>query len=288
MGLTDKVDDAVVVGVDGSASSLAALDWAADQAHLEGRALTLVHAATLGAVTTREVDSHSVSALLHAEGRAVLQQAHRRVARRQVGDVLSEVALDDPATLLVEASRHAALVVVGSHGRGPLASRLLGSVGVHLARHARCPVVVCRPGGWQGGGEDGVVVGMDGPGRPGPALEWAARLADLRQLPLTVVHAAPDRPDGTVPVDEPGHEVLRGQLHEAARGLRDRHPDLRVSLRLVGGRPDRALVHAAAGADVLVIGAHARTHLLRAGEHDVTSRTLERAPGVVAVVPGRD
>lgn len=288
MGVTEKVDDAVVVGVDGSASGTAAVDWAADQARLEDRPLTLVHAATLGAVTTREVDARTVSALLHAEGRTVLQQAGRRAAAHRVRDVRSELVLDDPSAVLLQASRHAALMVVGSRGHGPVASHVMGSVGLDLVRRARCPVVVLRPGdegpagaagaaGPAGGGL-GVVVGVDEPEHAARVVAWAVRLADLRDLPLTLVHALPGQhPSGPVSPEEPGYEVAWGRLQTVARGLRDAHPRVRVGLRLVRGKPEQALLGAAAGADVLVLG-----------EGGVATRLLERAPGVVAVVPGRD
>lgn len=279
MGVTEKVDGAVVVGVDGSEAGTAAVDWAADQARLEDRPLTLVHAATLGAVTTREVDARTVSALLHAEGRSVLQQAGRRAAARRVRDVRSELAFDDPSAVLLQASRHAALLVVGSRGHGPVASHVMGSVGVDLVRRARCPVVVLRPGG--GGSAEaglGVVVGVDEPEHAAGVVAWAVGLADLRDLPLTLVHALPGQhPSGPVSPEEPGYEVAWGRLQTVARGLRDAHPRVRVALRLVRGKPEQALLGAAAGAQVLVLG-----------EGGMATRVLERAPGAVAVVPGRD
>jgi nucleotide-binding universal stress UspA family protein len=55
------------------------------------------------------------------------------------------VASGDPAQLLVEASRNARLVVIGSRGRGGFAGLLLGSVGLHLLHHAQCAVLIARP-----------------------------------------------------------------------------------------------------------------------------------------------
>ena len=146
MGVTEKASGAVVVGVDGSEASLRALEWAAEQAALEGRPLTMVHAATLGEVSAGDIAPGTISSVLHAEGRRVLAEAYERVAgAHDALTVHSELTLDDPRTVLLEASRHAHLLVVGSRGRGPVKSLLLGSAGVFLTQHAPCPVVVVPP-----------------------------------------------------------------------------------------------------------------------------------------------
>ncbi|KRE96299.1 hypothetical protein ASG76_04530 [Nocardioides sp. Soil774] len=289
MGLTNKVDGAVVVGVDGSASSLGALDWAADQARLEDRPLTLVHVSTLGGLTSPDIDSGTISAVMHAEGRSVLQRAHARAAAHQVRDLRSDLVMDDPRRALLEASRRAHLLVVGSRGRGPVASLLLGSVGTALSQHARCPVVVRRPGAGTGAEDPdgpGVLVATDGLPHSEAAVAWACHLAALRRLPLTVVRTVFDGlPPGPVAADDPAHKDVRARLDELAARLRHHHPALEVSVWLERGLADDALVRAAAGADVVVLGAHARRSVLDLLDLDVTTSVVERAPGLVAVVP---
>lgn len=285
MGLTNKVDGAVVAGVDGSESSLQALDWAADQARLEDRPLTLVHVSTLGGLTSPDIDAHTISAVMHAEGRSVLQRAHARAVAHQVRDLRSELVMDDPRRALLEVSRRAHLLVVGSRGRGPVASLLLGSVGTALSQHARCPVVVRRPGADVTDGH-GVLVGTDGLPHSEAAVAWACHLAVLRHRPLTIVRTVFDgRPPGPVAPDDPGHDDARARLRELSARLRHHHPALEVSLRLERGLADEALVRVAAGMDVVVLGAHTRRSVLDLLDLDVTTSVVERAPGLVAVVP---
>jgi nucleotide-binding universal stress UspA family protein len=59
--------------------------------------------------------------------------------------VSTDTVADDPRHALVAASRHAALLVLGSRGRGRLASNLFGSVSRDLIRRSHCPVVIARP-----------------------------------------------------------------------------------------------------------------------------------------------
>lgn len=285
MGLTDKVDGAVVAGVDGSESSLEALDWAADQARLEDRPLTLVHVSTLGGLTSPDIDAHTISAVMHAEGRSVLQRAHARAVAHGVRDLRSDLVMDDPRRALLEASRRAHLLVVGSRGRGPVASLLLGSVGTALSQHARCPVVVRRPGGDDTSGT-GVLVATDGLPHSEAAVAWAGHLAALRRRPLTLVRTVFDgRPPGPVPPDDPDHADTWARLDELAVRLRHHHPALEVSLRVERGLADEALVRVAADADMVVLGAHARRSVLDLLDLDVTTSVVEHAPGLVAVVP---
>ena len=100
-------------------------------------------------------------------------------------------ASQDPREQLLELSKRAALVVVGSRGRGKVRSLLLGSVGVALVRHSACPVVIHRP--WNPGMvRNGIVVGADGSEESRSVLEFAYQQAALRNLPLTVLHCFPD------------------------------------------------------------------------------------------------
>ena len=136
----------VVVGVDGSTSAGHALDWAIDQAAAEKRPLTLVCAE---------------ASLDDPDGQATLEEARAQVSRKAPElDVHQLLIVADPREVLLQLSRQAALVVVGSRGRGPVLSLLLGSVGVAVSRHASCPVVVVRPGN-PGLVRHGVLVGVD-------------------------------------------------------------------------------------------------------------------------------
>ena len=78
--------------------------------------------------------------------------------------------------------------MLGSRGRGPLRTALLGSVSASVARRAHCPVVVCRPPEPEPSASIGVIVGADGRDGSQPVLEFAFAQASLRALPLTVMH----------------------------------------------------------------------------------------------------
>ena len=125
-------DTPVVVGVDGSPNSVRAVEVAADEAYRRGRPLLLVHAG-VGA------EPAEVS-----RAQALLDEAVRppRPARPDLTVVSHVQHGADAATGLVDASKDAAVVVVGSRGRGGFAGLLLGSISQALVHHAHCPVLV--------------------------------------------------------------------------------------------------------------------------------------------------
>ena len=134
----------IVVGVDGSESSLEALAWAARQAHFTGSTLEIVTAwewpASYGWAVPVPDDFDP-----EEDVRASTEAAAERV-RATYPDVRIDprVVRGHPAPILVEASKGADLLVVGSRGHGEFVGMLLGSCGEHCASHAHCPVVVFR------------------------------------------------------------------------------------------------------------------------------------------------
>ena len=141
----------VVVGVDGSSASKSALAWAVDEARAHRAGVKVVHAWQVPAVAFAGYGG-SVLPLVEIED---LEKHAEETARETVADVVG-AGLDVPvetvvvrghaAHALVDASRDAGLLVVGSEGHGAFAGMLLGSVSAHVVRHAACPVVVVRPG----------------------------------------------------------------------------------------------------------------------------------------------
>jgi nucleotide-binding universal stress UspA family protein len=132
----------IVAGLDGSASSLAAVEWAAHQADLTAASLLVLAAWHLpsmyGAGVAEAYDPAADMQRVLDDSLPVLRRRHRRL------EVNGELVEGHAGHALVEASRGAALLVVGSRGHGELANVLLGSVGVHCATHAHCPVLVHR------------------------------------------------------------------------------------------------------------------------------------------------
>jgi nucleotide-binding universal stress UspA family protein len=137
----------IVVGVDGSVSSHAALRWAAGHAQLVG--------GVVEAVCAWDTPSESGWAGPATEPRFDLEQARRGFAE-EIGTVFRDgkpvevremLVRGDPSEVLVRASEGAELLVVGSRGRGGFARAMLGSVSQRCAQHTPCPVVVVRPAG---------------------------------------------------------------------------------------------------------------------------------------------
>ncbi len=141
--------DTIVVGVDTSPAADAALSWALGEAAVRhGRVIALMACDFLNQPRTTD-DPDFDPDFTRADARRVLQRVVDRVVE-QVGDAAAavdielRVAFDLPVRALLEASRAADLVVVGSRGLGGFTGLMLGSVSQQVVTHAQCPVVVHR------------------------------------------------------------------------------------------------------------------------------------------------
>jgi nucleotide-binding universal stress UspA family protein len=283
----------IVVGVDGSESSMHALAWAAEQAAAERRALTLVH--TVPAVTpaylrTSLVPPRELMRRLRQEGQEVLDAARERAESAFPGIEVHEIfEFDDSRELLLQMSEDAAMLVVGSRGLGPLRRQLLGSVGVALVRHAHCPVVVHRPS-HTGAVHHGILVGADASQASRPVLEFAYREASLRRLPLTVLHCHWDIQAGTMgayvdPDSAETREAGRLALAESVAGLGEKYPDVRATVDVTEGRPEDVLVRRGERMNLVVVGAHQAGRAAEMVFGSVSRAVVEHAHVPVAVVP---
>ena len=280
----------IVVGVDGSEHAARALRWAVDQAVLENRGLALVHAiAPTEADWLAAASGGNEAAGTSESVREMVARTREDIQRKAPGlDVAEVVRIGDAREVLIEASRDAAMVVLGSRGRGRLRSLLLGSVSAAVSQHAACPVVIHRPGN-PGIVRNGVLVGVDESERSVPVLEFAFRVAAQRDLPLTVMHCysevlVPAGPVVTVlpPVDV---EDQRRGLAEVLAGFGERYPEVRTQVEVSRGVPAVDLAHRAEKMNLLVVGAH---HGGVAGAllfGSVSTGALEHASCPVAVVP---
>ena len=154
----------IVVGYDGSVASQLAVGWAAETARQQGKHLTLVHSVNLaGTPGFPAMDfSELEPSLEHAAKALVDEGAERASTTLDASQVETQYWLGSAAAQLIDASRDAELLVVGSRGRGRLLAGLLGSTSYAVAAHAQCPVVVVR--GPEGETPDDVPI----PPRPGP------------------------------------------------------------------------------------------------------------------------
>lgn len=143
----------IVVGIDGSPGSRAALRWAVRQAALSGAIVDVIMAwqvpAELESFAWAPVyaDEPGEFAALAADAKKKLEAvvgeevepAHRHRVRNQIVG-------GHPAEVLLQASAGAELLVVGHRGHGAFADALLGSVGTYCVHHAQCPVLIVRGG----------------------------------------------------------------------------------------------------------------------------------------------
>jgi nucleotide-binding universal stress UspA family protein len=132
----------IVVGVDGSPSSLAALSWAVAEAAVSGREVRAVAAWTY----TPALEPGGV--VMPVDEMAA---AHQRTLETVIGKVTGphpdavvrpELIEGEPVDALLEAAKGASMLVLGSHGHGRLMTVLLGSVSARCVRQAGCPVVI--------------------------------------------------------------------------------------------------------------------------------------------------
>jgi len=291
MTTTSVTKGAVVVGVDAAAHTDAAIAWATRYAAEHRLPLTLVHGAGTFARLT-SFDPTVTRQQMRIEGRRVTDDALAKAQKlmRSSGvevEVRVQVLLAEGRDALLEAAADAALLVVGSRGRGTIASVLLGSVSVGVSAHAACPVVVARPGH-----DDGhVVVGVDGTESSVRALGFAFDTASWQGRKLDVVNTwggGTPYPGGMVGeqrrVVTEDHRLL---VAEALAGLAEKYPDVVVAEYVVENDAVDALVRASQEASLVVVGSRNRGDAAGLLLGSVSREVVEKAHGSVAVVrPG--
>ena len=293
----------IVVGVDGSEQSLGALHWAAREASRRGAPLHVVTAYSLPVVGGSTFDAGCAAFDDAAVSRAVeelVADARRRVAALDV-EVRSTVEAGDPSGVLVELSRHAQLLVLGSSGRGGFLSRLLGSVSSAVPAHAHCPVGII-PLQWGADyrvGEnvgrhrafvDGVTVGSDGSVHASSAMLWAAHEAGQLGVPLRVVCAAPSETASYAWLPSPvDFDDLRGEIRAALDAcvawLRGHFPAVQITGELVDGAPIDILVARSARNQLVVTGTRGRGGFAGMLMGSTSQGVLHNCTGPVVIVP---
>ncbi|MFJ9535860.1 universal stress protein [Streptomyces sp. NPDC101225] len=296
----------IVVGVDGSPESLAAVEWAAREALRRDRPLRLVHASEW----TPERESCGAARMVrHHVGRGVLHRAADRVARICPDMWVTDEHVEAPAlTALSDAAGRAELLVVGARGLSGRTGFLVGSVAQALTARAVRPVVLIEAGERaedahlpDGDGNPSlrtpyrdVVVGIDVRTACDEVIGFAFEAARLRGARLHALHAWSDA-DGMAPgPGEPaagtgpaGEEDRRGFLGAVLQNWRDKYPGVDVVETVAAGGAAPHLVRAGTGAGLLVVGR--RVHDSRVGPHTgpVTRTVIHHARCPVAVVPHR-
>ncbi|WP_207914230.1 universal stress protein [Micromonospora sp. KC213] len=256
----------VVVGVDGSPSSLVAAEHAARAAVRRRRPLHLVHGYLHPLGYGVPLNPYDLGVPAPTEdSRRMVEATAAELADRWPGlTVEVHQVAGGPAATLVAASRRAELVVVGSRGLGGFAGLLLGSVGSQVAAHAHCPVLVVRPEEQPIPVDGPVVAGVDGSAGSRLAAGYAAAEAAGRDVPLVLLHVGPPGMDRPVPEEvEESQAAHRAEavrlLAEASAAVRAEHPDLVVREHPVAAAsPTQGLVEASGTASLLAVGTRGR------------------------------
>lgn len=283
----------IVVGVDGTSAALEAVRWAAAEAELHGTRLVLVtavpdqiRAATMGTPMMLLKE-------LVAVGKGRVNEAEKAVAGTSV-NIDTEVAVAHPAAMLLERSRSARMVVLGSAGEGDSTGGLIGSVRSAVAHHALCPVVVVHPREpdplpRSHGGP--VVVGVDGSEQSGSAIAAAFREAALRGADLVALHVWADHPlatplDPYKPLQWPTR--VRKEVTALSESLSEwsaLYPEVEVQWVLRADQPLQSLREVAAHAQLLVVGSRGRGGFASLMLGSTSRALLKSAPCPVMVAP---
>jgi nucleotide-binding universal stress UspA family protein len=288
----------VTVGIDGSAESNAAAQWAAREAMLRGVPLTLLQAGYEPAPRTHlpEIDVPA-----ERVNRALDHTARRLLADHPGLHIVPHRTADAPVTALLAAAETSGVLALGSRGFSSLAGFVIGSVALDVTAQARGPVVLVRAGERAEEEHDHsstaaasertaflpVVLGLDLEHPGEELLSFAFDAAKARATSLTAVHAgslpAPHA-YGLTPTAEADTMRNEARLSLAAvlHPWREKYPEVAVVERLAEERAAHCLLLAAEDASLVVVG-----HRAGAGTRigPVTHAMIHHVSCPVAVVP---
>nr|ABP47458.1 UspA domain protein [Mycolicibacterium gilvum PYR-GCK] len=289
-----STDLGILVGVDGSPESHAAVRWAAQEAVLRRRPVTLMHVVS-PIVVTWPIDTVVANFYEWQEDNAarVLKQSQETLAAA-VSDTTAptvevEVRHDGIVPEFTEASQHADLLVLGSRGLGPVGGAVLGSVSRALLHHAQCPVVIAKEGVVpRDAGALPVLLGIDGSPASENATTFAFDEASRRGADLVALHAWSDV--AVFPIlgmdwhqyEQQGHEILAERL----AGWQERYPDVHIRRRIVCDTPARWLIDESRHSQLVVVGSRGRGGIAGLLLGSVSTTVAESALAPVAVVRG--
>ncbi|GAA2540042.1 universal stress protein [Streptomyces levis] len=287
------MEPVVTVGLDGSPESLAAADWAAEEAERRTLALHMLHAwpslAPEPARLPAEADQN------YWANRLVRTACTEVEARHPSLSIVTDLVADDAETALLDAASRSEMLVLGSRGLAPAESYFLGDVSLPVVARAQRPVVLVRADTQQDepapAATEGVVAALKLRGSCDDLLDFAFRSATARQVPLRVVHgrSVPLHARGSGGVDHTvAVEMARDahdRLAEVLRPWREKYPGVAVKPVFRVDGPAGAVAEASTGAALLVVGR--RRHRTGRMSHlgPVAQAAVHHGRCPVAVVP---
>ncbi|MEU0939042.1 universal stress protein [Embleya sp. NPDC005971] len=284
---THLPDLGIMVGYDGSPGGERALVWGA---HAAADAKMPLHLTM--AIPAPALGGHARPDEVRRGARALLEEAAVRSRTAHPHLTVETSLLEGPAAnAILEASRRAETIVVGTRGHGGFAGLLLGSVSLRVCAHATCPVVIV-PEAADEVDTPSVVVGV-ADHSDAPAVEFAverARRVGGRVVPVHVwtLTMAGYFPGVVAPLLGDPLDMAATHDHlltEILEPIRAREPDATIEAMVTTGVPAHALIGVSTHADLLVVAAH-RAHgpfPMRLGP--TTHAVLHHASCPVAVVP---
>lgn len=284
----------ILVGVDGSPDSEAAIRWATREALLRDQPVRLLHAITPVVVTwpVAYLEASYIDSM-ESSGRDILDAAQKTV-QAAAGDktppaIEAHIVNAAAPAALVTASRDAYMTVSGSRGLGVLGRAFLGSVSSGLLHHGKGPIAIVRTDDAAAVDTSApVLVGIDGSPASEDATELAFDEASRRGVGLIALHAWSDASFPSIGSDweryeDGGHRVLSERL----AGWQERYPDVQVQRRIVSDDPARRLVEASGEAALVVVGSRGRGGFSSLVLGSVASKVAQSAKAPVIVVRPR-
>ena len=266
---TESLHPGIIVGVDGSPQSGAALRWAVAEAAMRDEELTIVHVSPpigggwsgLG-LSGRPLTEETFE--WQQKGAQRLIEDALRTARDCAGaaplQISTEVLSASVAPTLIDLTKQARMIVVGSSGKGALSRALLGSVSTALIHHAHCPVAILHAEVSPEHRDGPVVVGVDLSPASERAIALAFEEASRRHAELVALHACSD--DEFVEHAPIPWSAISANLDDAlARdlaGWQERYPDVVVRRKIVRVNPALNLLEESESAQLVVLGSHGR------------------------------
>ncbi|MFE9120447.1 universal stress protein [Streptomyces sp. NPDC007172] len=244
----------LVVGIDPTDTGRLALAWAVDEAHRRKVRLRLVSAVPFRHDTQHVDDGPHQDALRQAGKDALKKAAEWADTRHPDVELTLDLLAGAPAPVLSKLSRHARMVVLGSHHLSRVQEVLDGgSVVLPVTARAQCPVVVVGDAEHVTQEPVYLVVGVDGSEPSKAAIDLAFREASLRGCALralSVWHA----PAFSFADDSAARHAQRRMLSEAVAGWAEQYPDVALTHEVTIGHPVEALAEAAEHALALIVG----------------------------------